>query len=183
MDRNFLQLVRTTMGTKADPPYANLFMGRHEETIWEAYIWAIPFRNTFIDDVILIFIGTTKQIQSIKQFMNNLYPTIRFTFEQSTQEISQQPCTENPPTVLHFCNSTPTTHLNAKKAVFSLALRYNLFIEMTSKRTRFFYKISPCQKIPFRSQLTTSLKSSSTLITLFSTESQRHQFLDLSSQS
>ena len=76
------------MGTKADPPYANLFMGRHEETIWEAYIWAIPFRNTFIDDVILIFIGTTKQIQSIKQFMNNLYPTIRFTFEQSTQEIS-----------------------------------------------------------------------------------------------
>ena len=88
MDRNFLQLVRTTMGTKADPPYANLFMGRHEETIWEAYIWAIPFRNTFIDDVILIFIGTTKQIQSIKQFMNNLYPTIRFTFEQSTQEIS-----------------------------------------------------------------------------------------------
>ena len=88
MDRNFLQLVRTTMGTKADPPYANLFMGRHEETIWDAYIWAIPFRNTFIDDVILIFIGTTKQIQSIKQFMNNLYPTIRFTFEQSTQEIS-----------------------------------------------------------------------------------------------
>ena len=88
MDRNFLQLVRTTMGTKADPPYANLFMGRHEETIWEAYIWGIPFRNTFIDDVILIFIGTTKQIQSIKQFMNNLYPTIRFTFEQSTQEIS-----------------------------------------------------------------------------------------------
>ena len=88
MDRNFLQLVRTTMGSKADPPYANLFMGRHEETIWEAYIWAIPFRNTFIDDVILIFIGTTKQIQSIKQFMNNLYPTIRFTFEQSTQEIS-----------------------------------------------------------------------------------------------
>ena len=88
MDRNFLQLVRTTMGTKADPPYANLFMGRHEETIWEAYIWEIPFRNTFIDDVILIFIGTTKQIQSIKQFMNNLYPTIRFTFEQSTQEIS-----------------------------------------------------------------------------------------------
>ena len=88
MDRNFLQLVRTTMGTKADPPYASLFMGRHEETIWEAYIWAIPFRNTFIDDVILIFIGTTKQIQSIKQFMNNLYPTIRFTFEQSTQETS-----------------------------------------------------------------------------------------------
>ena len=28
----------------------------------------------------------------------------------------------------HFCSSIPTTHLNAKKAVFSQALRYNLLI-------------------------------------------------------
>ena len=38
MDKHFLQLVGTAMGTKAAPPYANLFMGRHEETIWEAFI-------------------------------------------------------------------------------------------------------------------------------------------------
>ena len=31
MDRSFLQLVDTAMGTKASPPYANLFMGRHQE--------------------------------------------------------------------------------------------------------------------------------------------------------
>ena len=30
MDKHFLQLVGTAMGTKAAPPYANLFMGRHE---------------------------------------------------------------------------------------------------------------------------------------------------------
>ena len=29
MDKHFLQLVATTMGNKAAPPYANLFMGRH----------------------------------------------------------------------------------------------------------------------------------------------------------
>ena len=88
MDRHFLQLVGTAMGTKAAPPYANLFMGCHEETIREAFIWAIPFWKRFIDDIFLIFLGTTKQLQSMKDFMNNLHPTIKFTFEHSTQEIS-----------------------------------------------------------------------------------------------
>ena len=45
MDSHFLQLVGTAMGTKAVPPYANLFMGPHEETIWETFIWAIPPRE------------------------------------------------------------------------------------------------------------------------------------------
>ena len=35
---------------------------------------------------------------------------------------SQQPCTENPLTVSHSYTSTPTTHLNAKKALFSQRL-------------------------------------------------------------
>ena len=75
------------MGTKAALPYANLFMGRHEETIREAFIWAILFWKRFIDDIFPIFVGTTKQLQSM-DFMNNLHPTIKFTFEHSTQEVS-----------------------------------------------------------------------------------------------
>ena len=88
MNRHFLQLVGTTMGIKAGPSYANHFMGRHEETIWEAFIWAIPFWKRFIDNIFVIFIGIIKQLQSMKHFMKNLHPTIRFTFEHSTQEIS-----------------------------------------------------------------------------------------------
>ena len=38
MDKHFLQLVRTVAGTKAVPPYANLFMGRKEETICKNFI-------------------------------------------------------------------------------------------------------------------------------------------------
>ena len=87
-DRHFLQLVSTAMGTKAALPYANHFMDHHEETIWETFIWAIPFWKRSIDDIFLIFIGTTKQLQSINDFMNNLHPTIKITFEHSTQEIS-----------------------------------------------------------------------------------------------
>ena len=38
MEENFLQLVGTVMRTKAVLPYANLFLGSHEEIIWEAFI-------------------------------------------------------------------------------------------------------------------------------------------------
>ena len=88
MDKHFLQLVGTAMGTKTAPRYANFLMGHHKETIREAFIWAIPFLKRFIGNVLLIFLGTNEQLQSMKDFMNNLHPTIKFTFEHSTQKIS-----------------------------------------------------------------------------------------------
>ena len=63
-------------------------MGCHKETIRKAFIWAIPFWKMFIDNIFLIFLGITKQLQSMKHFMNNLHPTIKFTFEHSIQEIT-----------------------------------------------------------------------------------------------
>ena len=57
--KHFLQLVSTATATKAVPLYANLFMGRHKETIREAFIWVIPFWKRFIDDIFIIFLGTT----------------------------------------------------------------------------------------------------------------------------
>ena len=88
MDRHFLQLVGTAMRTKSAPPCANHFRGRHKETIREVFIWAIAFWKRFIDDIFLIFIGTTKLFQSMKDFMNSLRHTIKFTFEHSTRQIS-----------------------------------------------------------------------------------------------
>ena len=37
LDRHFPQIAGTAMGTKATPPYTNLLMGHHEETIREAF--------------------------------------------------------------------------------------------------------------------------------------------------
>ena len=85
---HFLQLVGTAMGTKAAPPYANLSMGHQEQTIRETFTWAIPFWKRFIDDICLIFLGTTNQLQSLQDFMNHLHPTIKFIFQHSTQQIS-----------------------------------------------------------------------------------------------
>ena len=63
-EKYFLQLVGTVMGTKATPPYANLFMGRHKETIWEAFTWAISFWKRFIDDIFLIFLCSTEHLKT-----------------------------------------------------------------------------------------------------------------------
>ena len=143
MDTHFLQLVGTAMESKATPPYANLFMGRHKETIREAFIWAIPFWKRFIHDIFLIFIDTTKQLQSMKDFMDNLHFTIKFTFEHSTQEISfldtkiyigadrklsttlyRKPTDCAP--LLHFHSNHSLKY--KESIVFSQALRYNLLI-------------------------------------------------------
>ena len=116
--------------TKAAPPYANLFMGRHEETIQDAFILAIPFWKRFIDDIFLIF-------------MNDSHLTIKFTFEHSTQEISfldmkihigpdrklSATLYRKPPD----CATLPHFHYNhslkwKESIVFSQSLRYNLFI-------------------------------------------------------
>ena len=75
------------MGTKAAPPYPNLFMGCHEKTICKAFIWAILFWKRLIDDIFLISLGTTNQLQSLQDFINHLHPTITFTFQHSTQQI------------------------------------------------------------------------------------------------
>ena len=140
MDKHFLQLVSTAMGTKATPPYANLFMGHHEETVQEAFIRAISFWKRLMDYIFLIFLDSTEQLQSMKDFMNNLHPTIKFTFEHSTQEISflnmkihmgtDRRLSTTKPTdcaaLLHFHSNHS---LKCKESiVFSQALRYNLLI-------------------------------------------------------
>ena len=143
MDKHFLQLVGTAMGTKAALPYANLFMGCHKETILEAFIWAILFWKRFIDDILLIFLGTNNQLQSLQDFMKHLHPAIKFTFQHSTQEVSFLDMkiligadhklsttlyrkTTDWAALLHFHSNHS---LKCKESiVFSQTLRYNLLI-------------------------------------------------------
>ena len=204
MDRHFLQLVGTAMGTKAAPLYANLFMGCHEETIREAFIWAIPFWKRFIDDIFLIFIGTTKQLQSMKDFMNNLQPTIKFTFEHSTHEISfpdmkihiGSDCKLSTilyriPTdcvaILHFHHNHS---LKCKESiVFSQALRYNLPIadDNILQKELDSLTISPlARKYPIEvitHNISKALLHSPDTLLCLSTEPQRDQVPNMSSQS
>ena len=201
MDRYFLELVGTAMGTKAAQPYANLFMGRHEETIQEAFVWVIVFWKRFIDNIFLIFIGTTKQLESMKDFMNNLHHTIKFTFEHSTQEISflymkiHIGADHKLSTTLYRkptdCAARLHFHSNhslkcKENIVFSQALRYNLLIaddnvlqkELDSLTISLHARKCPLEVIT-RNISKVLLHSRYTLLQ----EPRRHQVPDLSSQS
>ena len=173
MEKHFLLLVGTAMGTKAAPPYANLFMGRHEQTIREAFIRAIPSWKRFTHNIFLFFLGTTNQFQSLQNFMNHLstnYP---------------QRCTENPLTVRRFYTSTPTTHSSVKKALF-----FHKPSDTTSSLQTTYYKKSsiPSQypSLPENTHQISSLSSprpSSTPVKPFSANPpRRNQVPELSSQ-
>lgn len=75
-------MVCISMGTKAAPPYANLFTNCHKETIRKAFICAILFWKRFIGDILLIFQGTTNQLQFLeeKDLRYHLHWTIKFAF-------------------------------------------------------------------------------------------------------
>ena len=114
----------------------------------------------------------------MKNFMKNLHPTIKFTFEHSTQEISSldmkihvgtdhklSKTLYSKPTdcavLLHFHSNHS---LKWKESiVFSQALRYNLLIVddiILQKTTRLPYSISLHQKIPLRNHYAQHLQSS-----------------------
>lgn len=143
LDLHFLQVVGTAMGTKMAPPYSNCFMGRQEEKIRENFISLLLFWKRFIDDIFFIFLGTFEELNTLKDFMNNLHPTIKFTFTQSLEKISfldlmiyktpdhhlattifRKPTDCAP--LLHFQSNHS---LKCKESIiFSQALRYNLII-------------------------------------------------------
>ena len=86
-DEFFLQKQGTAMGTKMAPAYANLFMGSLEPTLLrmggdKIYLW-----RRFIDDIFLIWLGTAEQLKGYLVNINHVHPTIKFTHEQSEQEL------------------------------------------------------------------------------------------------
>ena len=84
----FLQLQGTAMGTKMAPAYANLFMGSLEPTLIGMGGDNILLWRRFIDDIFLIWLGTADQLTRYLGDINQVHPTIKFTHEQSTQQLT-----------------------------------------------------------------------------------------------
>ena len=88
MEEHYLQVEGTAMGSRMAPPYANIFMGSIEQKILKEFQNFILLWRRFIDDIFFIFLGSTDQLELLKKFMNQLHPTIKFTFNSSTERIS-----------------------------------------------------------------------------------------------
>ena len=79
--QNYLQIKGCAMGTKCAPSYANIFMGMLEERYIYPLIKKISyFYLRYIDDIFLIWTGTTDQLMKFKQQINEVHPSIKFDF-------------------------------------------------------------------------------------------------------
>ena len=84
---HFLQILGCAMGTICAPPYANTFMGEFEHV----HIYPL-IRNLndlylrFIDDIFLIWTGTTTEFEAFITRLNELHPSIKFDYEISRKE-------------------------------------------------------------------------------------------------
>ena len=77
------------MGTKCAPSYANIFMGKFEET----YIYPRILHKTriflrFIDDLFFVWKGTEEELKRFLEEINKVHPTIKFDYTYSKDEIN-----------------------------------------------------------------------------------------------
>ena len=71
----YLQIQGTAMGTKMAPAYANLFMGKLEEHLINLAPNHIHTWKRFIDDIFIIWTGTTAEFEEYMHTINQTHPT------------------------------------------------------------------------------------------------------------
>ena len=90
-DQLYKQNVGTSMGTHPAPAFANNFMAKIDIKIWdiieelkETENINVKSLNRFLDDLISIFIGSTKTLHKLWQKMNEIHPSVKFTMQHTT---------------------------------------------------------------------------------------------------
>ena len=78
-DKNYLQIKGCAMGTICAPPFANIFMGKFEETFIYPYIQNLCILYLrYIDDLFLIWTGTKEQFKDFVMNLNSQTPPLNF---------------------------------------------------------------------------------------------------------
>ena len=142
-EQHFIQNTGTSMGGRYAPPYANIFMSKIEDIIYQEWSSHIPFWKRFIDDIFFIFTGSLNELNRLKTFMNSIHDTIKFTFTESLTSIAfldtliytvdrklmtslyRKPTDKT--LLLHF-DSNHSLHTK-ESIIYSQALRYNMTIK------------------------------------------------------
>ena len=86
------QIIGTAMGGHSAPSYANMYIAKKIDE--QVEILANIMRNTnrgnllffkrFLDDILKVFQGTTKQLHELLNKMNEIHPTLKFTMTHTS---------------------------------------------------------------------------------------------------
>ena len=86
---NYLQTKGCAMGTKCAPTYANIFMGKFEEThIYPKIRDKTRIFLRYIDDLFFIWKGTENELNEFFKEINKVHQTIKFDYDYSKTEIN-----------------------------------------------------------------------------------------------
>ena len=77
LDRNFLQVQGTAMGTKMAPSYANLFMSDLEDRLLSSALHRPQVWWRFIDDIFCIWCGDLDRLDEFINYINSFHATIK----------------------------------------------------------------------------------------------------------
>lgn len=80
----YKQCQGTAMGNSLSPFLANLFMSHFETTARNSFPYFPKIWHRYVDDVITIFDTDKCSLDDFIRQLNNLYPSIKFTFETET---------------------------------------------------------------------------------------------------
>ena len=90
-DQLYKQDVGTSMGSNPAPTFADNFMAKIDIKIWdvleelkETENVDMKTLNRFLDDLISIFIGSTKALHKLWEKMNEIHPSVKFTMHHTT---------------------------------------------------------------------------------------------------
>ena len=146
-DNFFLQIFGAAMGCRMIPPYANIFMHKIDSQIQAKYPYKIKYYKRLIDDIFFIYSGTKEDLTTLKNWLNNVHPTIKFTLTTSNSQIpfldmliyidenrKLRTTLYKKPTdtssYLHFLSNHPEH--TKKSIIYSQAIRLNMLIDNDS---------------------------------------------------
>ena len=82
------QILGTTIGTKFAPHYANIFVTGLEEEIFEKSDFQLYLWLQYLDDIFSIWTEGLENLKEFFGFLNNVYPSIKFTIEYFLKQIN-----------------------------------------------------------------------------------------------
>ena len=85
----YKQIHGTAMGTPMAPAIANLFMGWLEKRLIDGSPFPINIElwRRFLDDILMLWMGTEEELKVFMEYCNTFHPTIKFTYSSSTLKL------------------------------------------------------------------------------------------------
>ena len=80
----YKQIIGVAMGCKPAPLLANVFMSKNIDSKITQLSHKIKFFKRFLDDIFLIYIGSTVTLHEFFHQVNNIHPHIKFTFSHTS---------------------------------------------------------------------------------------------------